>query len=93
MTFLIPMAAAFTSVPSTSATPDSSRTVTVTDSSPREEGGSSNASDDAPVVGTLRLRGGPRNRQRVAWDEDVIDNEGCGRKSSKGALLLRIVYC
>jgi len=84
-----------TSAPLTSAPPNSSITITVlaTDSSPCEEDGLSNASDDAPVVGTLRLRGGPRNRQRVAWDEGVIDNEGCGRKSSKGALfLLRIVY-
>ncbi|KAI0289723.1 phosphatase inhibitor-domain-containing protein [Russula brevipes] len=34
-------------------------------------------------TGTLRLRGGPRNLPHVAWDEDVVDNEGLGRKKSK----------
>lgn len=34
-------------------------------------------------TGTLRLRGGPRSRPRVVWDEDVVDNEGLGRKKSK----------
>jgi len=37
----------------------------------------------APPAGTLRLRGGPRNGPRVAWNEDVVDNEGLGRKKSK----------
>ncbi|KAF8486392.1 phosphatase inhibitor-domain-containing protein [Russula ochroleuca] len=37
----------------------------------------------APPAGTLRLRGGPRNGPRVAWDEAVVDNEGLGRKKSK----------
>lgn len=37
----------------------------------------------APPGGTLRLRGGPRNGPRVAWDEAVVDNEGLGRKKSK----------
>ncbi|KAI9511916.1 type 1 phosphatases regulator YPI1 [Russula earlei] len=36
-----------------------------------------------PPVGTLRLRGGPRNGPRVVWDEEVVDNEGLGRKKSK----------
>jgi hypothetical protein len=31
------------------------------------------------------------SRQHVAWDEDVIDNEGCGRKSSKGTLFVDCV--
>ena len=34
--------------------------------------------------GTLRLRGGPLQRRRVTWGEDVIDNEELGRKKSKG---------
>lgn len=34
--------------------------------------------------GTLRLRGGPVEERRVQWGEDVIDNEGLGRKKSKG---------
>lgn len=64
----------------TSAPADGSRTITLLDSQPRSE-------DDVGqpgVGGTLRLRGEPRKtRQRVAWDEDVIDNEGCGKKKSK----------
>ncbi|KAG1781742.1 phosphatase inhibitor-domain-containing protein [Suillus placidus] len=64
----------------TSAPADGSRTITLHDSQPRSE-------DDAGrsgVVGALILRGEPRKtRQRVAWDEDVIDNEGCGKKKSK----------
>ena len=37
------------------------------------------------ALGTLLLHGGSRRRrrQRVEWSEDVVDNEGCGRKKSK----------
>jgi protein phosphatase 1 regulatory subunit 11 len=73
--------------PGTSTPGDGSRTVTITDAAPREDDGapSGSASEPAPV-GALHLRGGNRRtRQRVAWDEDVVDNEGCGRKSSKSA--------
>lgn len=42
------------------------------------------AAEPAPT-GTLRLHGGPRSRPRVVWDEDVVDNEGLGRKKSKSA--------
>lgn len=34
--------------------------------------------------GTLRLRGGPIHSRRVTWSEEVVDNEGLGRKKSKG---------
>ncbi|KAH8988877.1 phosphatase inhibitor-domain-containing protein [Lactarius akahatsu] len=34
-------------------------------------------------TGTLHLRGGLRNRRHVAWGDDVLDNEGLGRKKSK----------
>ena len=37
--------------------------------------------------GTLRLRGGPIEDRRVRWGQDVIDNEGMGKKSSKGTCL------
>ena len=47
---------------------------------------SSGAALVAPPAGTLRLRGGPRNGPRVAWDEAVVDNEGLGRKKSKSTL-------
>ena len=68
---------------------DSSRTVTIHDVQPRRdiEAGGSQGSAQQPV-GALRLRGGPRrSRQRVAWDEDVVDNEGAGRKKSKSMSL------
>jgi len=39
-----------------------------------------------PPPGTLRLRGGPRASPHVAWDEDVVDNEGLGRKKSKSTM-------
>ncbi|KAG9031520.1 hypothetical protein FRB95_002655 [Tulasnella sp. JGI-2019a] len=34
-------------------------------------------------AGVLKLRGGPRSRPQVAWTDDVVDNEGAGRKKSK----------
>lgn len=37
--------------------------------------------------GTLRLRAEaeePSEQRRIQWAEDVIDNEGMGKKSSKG---------
>jgi len=62
-----------------SAPTDGSRTITLRDSQPRPED-----DEGLSVVGALRLRGEPRRTpQRVAWDEDVIDNEGCGKKKSK----------
>jgi len=41
------------------------------------------------VQPVLRLRGaargaGERSERRIQWAEDVVDNEGLGRKSSKG---------
>lgn len=66
--------------PETSAPGDSSRTVTITDAPPREE----ETPSSPPAVGALKLRGGHRKvRQKVVWGEDVIDNEGCGKKKSK----------
>ncbi|KAL5420792.1 hypothetical protein PMIN04_006121 [Paraphaeosphaeria minitans] len=34
--------------------------------------------------GTLRLRAEPVEQRRIQWAEDVVDNEGMGKKSSKG---------
>ncbi|KAI0760973.1 phosphatase inhibitor-domain-containing protein [Trametes elegans] len=67
--------------PGTSAPSDGSRTITVEDNQPREETSQSEA--ESSTVGTLRLRGAPRNRQRVVWREDVVDNEGAGKKKTK----------
>lgn len=70
----------------TSAPGDGSRTITIHDVQPRP--GSSNddpeGSTTTPAVGVLTLRGGQRrNRRHVVWDDDVIDNEGAGKKKSK----------
>ncbi|KIP04280.1 hypothetical protein PHLGIDRAFT_129619 [Phlebiopsis gigantea 11061_1 CR5-6] len=71
--------------PSASAPSDGSRTITTLDSQPRED--DELPSGDEGNVGTLHLRGGPRTRNRhrpsVVWRDDVVDNEGAGRKSSK----------
>ena len=34
--------------------------------------------------GVLRLRAEPETRRHIQWAEDVVDNEGMGKKSSKG---------
>ncbi|KAF8896023.1 phosphatase inhibitor-domain-containing protein [Infundibulicybe gibba] len=67
--------------PSTSAPGDGSRTITITGTPPIPDDGS-NPGDTSD--GVLRLRGATqKNKQRVAWGEDVVDNEGCGKKKSK----------
>jgi len=38
---------------------------------------------NATPSATLRLRAEPEESQRVRWAEDVVDNEGMGKKSSK----------
>lgn len=44
----------------------------------------SNSDEAGPSNPILRLRGGPsRTGPRVQWDEEVIDNEGMGKKKSK----------
>lgn len=69
--------------PSTIPASDGSRTITVLDSQPREEGGESGSRDPSSnELGRLTLRGG-RTRPRVVWAEDTVDNEGAGKKSSK----------
>ncbi|ESK85088.1 type 1 phosphatase regulator ypi1 [Moniliophthora roreri MCA 2997] len=70
----------------TSAPSDGSRTLTIT-STPQEYGGDDDSEagpGSSGTVGTLKLRGATKkSRQRVVWSDDVVDNEGCGRKSSK----------
>ena len=40
------------------------------------------------IAGTLRLRGEPSQpRRRIQWADDVVDNEGLGRKKSKGTCI------
>ena len=87
--------------PRTQAPADGSRTIVLHDSQPREEdrGATSSGSGDerqsdsqSGIVGVLRLRGAPRSRPRVAWTEDVVDNEGMGKKKSKSAFFLRVAF-
>ncbi|KAJ3484490.1 hypothetical protein NLI96_g5609 [Meripilus lineatus] len=67
--------------PSSAAPADGSRTITLRDSQPIEDGGNG---DQGEAIGALQLTGGrTRREQRVVWSEDVVDNEGAGKKSSK----------
>jgi len=43
------------------------------------------ASQAGPTTLRLRAEAEPSERRRIQWAEDVIDNEGMGKKSSKGA--------
>ncbi|KAA1476281.1 hypothetical protein DENSPDRAFT_932936 [Dentipellis sp. KUC8613] len=58
---------------------EGSRTVTVEETQPLEE----RDEGEGTSAGTLRLRGGPRDRPTVAWVEGVVDNEMLGRKKTK----------
>jgi hypothetical protein len=57
-------------------TPSGSHTVVSTTPPP-------DAQQGGHQVKVLRLRGGPVSRRRVVWDDDVVDNEHMGKKSSK----------
>ncbi|KZT53522.1 hypothetical protein CALCODRAFT_501038 [Calocera cornea HHB12733] len=71
--------------PNTGAPTDGSRTIVLHDSQPREEGADETGEPSRPheYDGVLHLRGGPDTRPHVVWSDDVIDNEGLGRKKSK----------
>jgi hypothetical protein len=42
------------------------------------------ASHAGPTTLRLRAEAEPSERRRIQWAEDVVDNEGMGKKSSKG---------
>jgi len=70
----------------TSAPGDGSRTLTITNNPTREENHGDEQGDEpegGQIIGTLHLRPTRLTGPRVAWDEDVIDNEGFGKKKSK----------
>jgi protein phosphatase 1 regulatory subunit 11 len=55
----------------------------------------------ARIPATLRLRAeeaptdtreDTSSSRRIRWSEDVVDNEGMGRKSSKGMYLIYLFY-
>lgn len=62
---------------------DGSRTITLTETRPVEEDGLEQG--ESSTIGALRLHGGSRRHHRgqVEWEDTVVDNEGCGRRSSK----------
>lgn len=70
-----------------SAPTDGSRTITLRDDQPREGGGGPD-SGSSDQIGAIHLRGAPRNRPRVVWRDDVVDNEGAGKKKSKSVSAL-----
>ena len=87
------MASATQHRPNTSTPGDGSRTITILDSNPREDSSGEDHPSGPSSVALLRLRGGPRRtRQRVAWDEDVVDNEGAGKKKSKSLFAISQKY-
>ena len=59
-------------------------TSTGTMTSTAAEGGASRTSLALASSGTLRLRAVAATDRHIQWAEDVIDNEGMGKKSSKG---------
>lgn len=74
---------------STSAPTNGSRTMAITADPIKEE-----SSEDTPGQGSssetarvLRLRGARNAEVRVAWDDDVVDNEHMDKKKSKSVLL------
>ncbi|KAL7275972.1 Type 1 phosphatases regulator ypi1 [Rhizina undulata] len=75
------------------ATPTAPASATQTQtSSPTAQGPTSPVVSRIPA-GTLRLRGGPIQDRRVRWGADVVDNEGMGKKKSKGTLALVFLCC
>ena len=56
-------------------------TTTVTTTS---NGNAFNSANDS--TRTLRLCAVPAETRHIQWAEDVVDNEGMGKKSSKGTL-------
>jgi protein phosphatase 1 regulatory subunit 11 len=67
--------------PSNAISREGSRTVLVS------EQHDASVQPDLVPGGTLHLRGGLRDRPHVAWGEDVVDNEGLGRKKSKSGCI------
>ncbi|KAK6351697.1 Type 1 phosphatases regulator ypi1 [Orbilia javanica] len=53
-------------------------TTLITEQTPAENG-----APESSLNGVLRLRGAHTERRRVTWTEEVVDNEGLGRKKTK----------
>ncbi|KAJ3569926.1 hypothetical protein NP233_g4736 [Leucocoprinus birnbaumii] len=72
-----------TALRSTPSHPNGSRTITITADPTNEGATSDNQGNDSSAGAVLRLRGATNPGPRVAWDEDVVDNEHMGKKKSK----------
>jgi protein phosphatase 1 regulatory subunit 11 len=62
-----------------------------TQTQPQTEEKKEDPSKSPPLV--LKLRGAHQAQSSISWDESVIDNEGLGRKSSKGWHNILIQVC
>lgn len=59
-------------------------TITPTPAAELSESSEAGPSSRPPgASGVLKLRGGPLRKQRVVWSDEVVDNEGMGKKKSK----------
>jgi hypothetical protein len=71
-----------------------SRTLTITENFSEFDNENPNHSDNpSSPVGRIQLTGGSDNSEsrRIRWDENVIDNEGMGKKKSKSRLINNIL--
>ncbi|EJD07028.1 uncharacterized protein FOMMEDRAFT_76123 [Fomitiporia mediterranea MF3/22] len=69
---------------------DGSRTLVLHDGQPREEELEHESPEDILAnEGVLHLRGSRRTHPHVRWDDDVIDNEGMGKKKTKICCIFR----
>ena len=80
---------------------DGSRTITIAPPSARDADGEVGTLNlrASPMEGPRegdRQQAKPqtkgKKKQKVVWDEDVVDNEGCGKKKSKSASLPFFVF-
>lgn len=57
-----------------------------TETSEQGEDSVESGSESTSSVGILRLRGdvSARTPRKIKWDDKVVDNEGMGKKKSKG---------
>ncbi|KAF5359814.1 hypothetical protein D9756_003638 [Leucocoprinus leucothites] len=79
------LASTSTALRSTSSPANGSLTVTVTDDHTNEGTGDNTQVPDSTGEQSrvLHLRGARNTGPRVAWDDDVVDNEHLGKKKSK----------
>ena len=84
--FLLTMALVPQGGPSNAMSREGSRTALMVQDANQRDVSAASMSELAvglAPAGTLRLRGAQRDGPHVAWNEDVVDNEGLGRKKSK----------